>query len=317
MRAIFFGTPQLAVPSLESVAKIAEVVRVVCQPDRPAGRGMKLTPPPVKVRALELGLEVEQPTKVKTPEFAASLRALEVDVAVVVAYGRILPRAVLDAPRRGCVNVHASLLPRWRGAGPIQWAIASGDRETGVCLMQMDEGLDTGPIIACERTPIDPDETSAQLGERLARMGAALLEAKLPAWVDGRIEATPQSEEGVTYAPLLTKEDGRIDWNLPARAVHDRVRAMQPWPVAYAFFGDERVLVHATAVRNEHGTVAPPGTIVRADAGGIEVACGRGTIAILELQLEGRKRLGAKEHLAGRPWTAGQRFDPRSEGPKA
>src|SRR5690606_21812792 len=152
---------------------------------------MKPRPPPVNVRAPELGLDVVQPAKVKTPEFAASLRALEADVAVVVAYGRILPRAVLDAPRRGCVNVHASLLPRWRGAGPIQWAIASGDRETGVCLMQMDEGLDTGPVIACERTPIDPDETSAELGARLARMGAALLEAKLAAWVNGEIEATP------------------------------------------------------------------------------------------------------------------------------
>lgn len=309
MRAIFFGTPELAVPSLEAVARVARVVRVICQPDRPAGRGMKLRPPPVKARALALGLEVEQPTKVRTPDFAASLRALEADVAVVIAYGRILPRAVLDAPRRGCVNVHASLLPRWRGAGPIQWAIASGDRETGVCLMQMDEGMDTGPVIACERTPIDPDETSAELGARLARMGAELLEARLPAWVEGAIEAAPQPAEGVTMARMLTKEDGRIDWSAPARAVHDRVRAMSPWPVAHATFGGARVMVHRTSVRAEEGGIAPPGTVVRADPSGVEVACGTGSVAVLELQLEGKRRLSAAEHLAGHPWSAGQRFD--------
>lgn len=309
MRAIFFGTPQLAVPSLESVASMADVVRVVCQPDRPAGRGMKLRPPPVKERALELGLSVEQPTKVKTPDFAASLRALEADVAVVVAYGRILPRAVLDAPRRGCVNVHASLLPRWRGAGPIQWAIVSGDPETGVCLMQMDEGMDTGPVIACDRTPIDPNETSAELGSRLAAMGASLLSKHLRAWVDGAIEAVAQSSEGVTHARMLTKEDGRIDWSASARAVHDRVRGLSPWPGAYASLGGERVMIHRTSVRERESAPTEPGTIVSAGASGIEVACGRGTIAILELQLEGKKRLSAAEHLAGRPWRAGMRFD--------
>src|SRR5690606_9240559 len=187
---------------------------------------MKPRPPPVNVRAPELGLDVVQPAKVKTPEFAASLRALEADVAVLVAYGRILPRAVLDAPRRGCVNVHASLLPRWRGAGPIQWAIASGDAETGVCLMQMDEGMDTGPVIACERTPIDPDETAAQLGARLAQMGADLVRAKLADFVEGRITPVPQDSAAATLAPMLTKEDGRIDWSAPARRVHDRVRGM-------------------------------------------------------------------------------------------
>lgn len=309
MRAIFFGTPALAVPSLEAVAELAEVVRVVCQPDRPAGRGMKLKAPPVKERALELGLTVEQPTKVKTPEFAASLRALEADVAVVIAYGRILPKAVLDAPRRGCVNVHASLLPRWRGAGPIQWAIVHGDPETGVCLMQMDEGMDTGPVIACEKTPIDPDETSAELGDRLAKMGAALLHARLADWVEGRIDATPQDGACATMAPMLKKEDGRIDWLAPARMVHDRVRGMSPWPGAYTELGDERVKVHRTAVRIEDGTVATPGTIVRADAKvGIEVACGQGTVAITELQLEGKKRLGADEFLAGHAWQPGLRF---------
>lgn len=300
MRAIFFGTPQLAVPSLEAVASMAEVVRVVCQPDRPAGRGMKLRPPPVKERALELGLSVEQPTKVRTPELAASLRALEADVAVVIAYGRILPRAVLDAPRRGCVNVHASLLPRWRGAGPIQWSIVSGDRETGVCLMQMDEGMDTGPVIARRATPIEPDETSADLGERLARMGADLLRDVLPSWVDGTVEAVPQPSEGVTVAPLLEKEHGRIDWSAPARAVHDRVRGMYPWPGAYTTLDAQRVKIHRTTVVAEDGTPAEPGTVLRADAeSGIVVACGRGSVALVDLQLEGKKRLGAGAFLAG------------------
>lgn len=310
MRAIFFGTPQLAVPSLEAVASLAEVVRVVCQPDRPAGRGMKLRPPPVKERALELGLTVEQPTKVRTGELAASLRALEADVAVVIAYGRILPRAVLDAPRRGCVNVHASLLPRWRGAGPIQWAIVSGDRETGVCLMHMDEGMDTGPVIARRTTPIGPDETAAELGDRLACLGADLLRDALPGWVDGRLEATPQPSEGVTLAPLLEKEHGRLDWTAPARAVHDRVRGLHPWPGAFAALEGARVKVHRTEVRAEEGTVAPPGTVVRADARhGVEVACGSGVVALLDLQLEGKKRLDAAAFLAGHRCPTGARFE--------
>lgn len=313
MRAIFFGTPQLAVPSLEAVCSVAEVVRVICQPDKPAGRGMKLRPPPVKERALELGLTVEQPTRVRTAEFAASLRALEADVAVVIAYGRILPRAVLDAPRRGCVNVHASLLPRWRGAGPIQWAIVHGDPETGVCLMQMDEGMDTGPVIACERTPIAPDETAAELGDRLARMGASLLEAKLATWVDGALEVTPQPEVGVTLAPLLQKEDGRIDWSVRARAVHDRVRGLFPWPGAFTELDGEIVKVHRTEVRAEGGVLGPPGTLLRADAEGIEVACGEGRVALLELQLQGKRRLPARDFLAGHPLQPGLRFGGRGQ----
>lgn len=310
MRAIFFGTPELAVPSLEALVAVADVARVICQPDRPAGRGMKLRPPPVKVRALELGLAVDQPTRVKTPELAASLRALEADVALVIAYGRILPKAVLDAPRAGCVNVHASLLPRWRGAGPIQWAITHGDAETGVCLMQMDEGMDTGPVIACERTPIDPDETAGQLGARLARMGADLVRARLTDFVEGRLVATPQGAAGVTLAPILTKEDGRIDWQAPARAVHDRVRGMSPWPGAFSELAGERVKLHATAVRSEGGVPAPPGTLLRCDPQrGIEVACGEGVVAILELQLEGKRRLSAGAHLAGHAWTPGMCFE--------
>ncbi|MCB9596944.1 MAG: methionyl-tRNA formyltransferase [Sandaracinaceae bacterium] len=305
MRAIFFGTPQLAVPSLEALASIADVALVVCQPDRPAGRGLKLQPPPVKARALELGFEVAQPTRVKTPDFAASLRAVEADVAVVIAYGRILPRAVLDAPRRGCVNVHASLLPKWRGAGPIQWAIVNGDTETGVCLMQMDEGMDTGPVLACASTPIDPDETGGALGTRLAQMGADLIVAELPRWVAGAITPTPQDHARATMAPLIDKEDGRIDWRRPARAVHDRVRGLHPWPGAFTTLGDTTLKVHSTRVVEGGGA---PGEVLRADASGIVVACGEGAVAIHELQLAGKRRLEAGPFLGGHPIDVGARM---------
>ena len=310
MRAIFFGTPQLAVPSLEAVHDIAEVVQVVCQPDRRAGRGMKLRPPPVKARALELGLPVVQPKKVRTEEFAASLRALEADVAVVIAYGRILPRAVLDAPRRGCVNIHASLLPRWRGAGPIQWAIVHGDAETGVCLMQMDEGMDTGPVIACERTPIDPDETAAELGARLSEMGAAILRAELPRWVAGEVEAVPQDSAGATMAPLLEKDDGRVDWRKSAREVHDQVRGLSPWPGAFVEVDERVVKIHRTSVAQEQGSQTEAGTVVSTGPEGIEVACGRGTVRLLELQLQGKRRLSAGDFLAGQGWEPGLRLHP-------
>lgn len=304
MRAIFFGTPRLAVPSLDAVASIADVALVVCQPDRPAGRGLALRPPPVKERALELGVEVVQPRRVKRAAFAESLRAVEADVAVVVAYGRILPRAVLDAPRTGCVNVHASLLPRWRGAGPIQWAIAGGDARTGVCLMQMDEGMDTGPVIACEATPIDPDETAGELGGRLAQLGAELLTRELPRWVAGEITPTPQDHDAATMAPLLTKEDGRIDWSWTARAVHDRVRGMHPWPGAHTHLGGTTLKIHRTRVVDGEG---PPGAVLAADDA-LVVACGEGAVAIEQLQLAGKKRLKARAFLSGHPIAPGARL---------
>lgn len=305
MRALFFGTPALAVPSLLAVHAQAEIVRVVCQPDRPAGRGMKLRAPPVKQKALELGLEVIQPRKVRTADFAESLRALEADVAVVVAYGRILPRAVLDAPRRGCVNVHASLLPRWRGAGPIQWSIIDGDPRTGVCLMQMDEGMDTGPVIACEATDITPDETAGELGNRLAAMGAGLLETHLGGWVAGELEATPQDDAQATKAPMLDKELGRIDWSTSAQRVHDLVRGTAPWPGAFTTKDGVVVKIHRTRVTDGAGA---PGEILRADADGIVVACGERAVAVERLQLQGRKRLSAGDFLAGQAWANGARL---------
>ncbi|MBX3275252.1 MAG: methionyl-tRNA formyltransferase [Sandaracinaceae bacterium] len=305
MRAIFFGTPELAVPSLDALASVAEVALVVCQPDRPAGRGLALRAPPVKERALALGLRVEQPTKLKDPALASALRALEADVALVVAYGRILPRAVLEAPRRGCVNVHASLLPRWRGAGPIQWAIVSGDAETGVCLMQMDEGLDTGPVIACERTAIDPDETAGALGARLSRLGAALVARELGPYVAGEREPVPQDPARATIAPLLEKEDGRVDWSAPARAVHDRVRGLSPWPGAFTTLSGARLMVHRTRPTDGAGA---PGEVLRAEGDALVVACGEGAVALCELQLAGKRRLDARAFLSGHPVAVGARL---------
>lgn len=302
MRAIFFGTPQLAVPSLDALVAIADVPLVVCQPDRPAGRGLKLRPPPVKVRAQELGIEVVQPKRVKRAAFAESLRALGADVAVVIAYGRILPPAVLDAPRTGCVNIHASLLPKWRGAGPIQWSIVHGDDETGVCLMQMDAGMDTGPVIACAKTPIDPNETAGELGPRLAQMGADLLVAELPRWVAGEITPTPQDHAHATMAPLLKKEDGRIDWTASSRAVHDLVRGMHPWPGAFTTWAGQTVKVHRTERVDGEGA---PGEVLRSEGDDLIVACGRGAVALRQLQLRGKKRLAARAFLSGHPVAPG------------
>ena len=288
-RAMFFGTPEIAATCLDAVASICEVVRVVAQPDRPSGRGNELRAPAVKVRALELGIPVEQPTKIKPPEVAAAWKALDVEVAVVVAYGRILPKAVLEAPRRGCVNVHASLLPRWRGAAPIQWSIVSGDAETGVCLMEMDEGLDTGPEISRRTTPIEENETSGELFARLAPLGAELLREDLPRWLAGELIAKPQSGEA-TYARMLEKSDARIDWSASSKAVHDRARGLHPWPGAETSIGGQRVKVHATRVIDHEGVHGAPGSLVRVSEQGLEIACGRGLVVITEAQLDGKKR---------------------------
>ncbi|MEO0326116.1 MAG: methionyl-tRNA formyltransferase [Myxococcota bacterium] len=306
MRAAFFGSPAFAVPCLDALATVAEVVLVVSQPDKPRGRGLKLQPPAVKARALELGLPVHQPRKVRDGSLAARLQELELDVAVVVAYGRILPRAVLDAPRRGCVNVHGSLLPRWRGAAPIQYALMHGDARTGVTLMRMDEGMDTGPMIAARETAIDPDEDTPALGARLATLGAALLRDALPAYVAGERDATPQPREGVTHAALLTKEDGRLDLRQPAATCHDRVRALRPWPGTFLERAGQRLKVHRSARRDAAGA---PGEVLAIGDDSLIVACGEGAIALEEVQEPGRRRVsGAELARAGRI-APGERFD--------
>jgi methionyl-tRNA formyltransferase len=308
VRTIFFGSPDFAVPCLEATHDISDIAVVISQPDRPAGRGLAMRPPAVKKRALELGLEVWQPKKVRTAEFAEKLRALEADVAVVVAYGRILPRGVLDAPRTGCVNVHASLLPRWRGAAPIQWSIVHGDEETGVTLMQVDEGMDSGAILATVSTPIAADEDAATLSDRLSRMGAELLREQLARYVAGDLAPQPQDEGAVTMAPLLKKEHGRIDWNKSARTVHNQIRGMNPWPGAHTVLGERRIKVHRTVASTLDPEGAPPGQVIALDPEGILVACAEGTLEIQELQESGRKRVDARSFASGRGVAVGDRF---------
>ncbi|MFO0684640.1 MAG: methionyl-tRNA formyltransferase [Sandaracinus sp.] len=312
-RALFFGTPDIAVPSLEALASIADVVRVISQPDRPAGRGNKVQPTPVHAAADRLGLPVMQPVKVRTPELAAELRALEADVAIVIAYGRILPKALLEAPRLGCLNLHASLLPRWRGAAPIQWSIVSGDRETGVCLMQMDEGLDTGPVLARSQRPIGPDETAGELFAALGLDAAELVRTELPRFLRGELTPIPQPSEGVTLARMLEKSDALLDFTQPARAIHDRVRGLTPWPGAETRIAGQRVKVHATRVAEDDGERGAPGTLVAITAEGIEVACGRGLVRLVELQLEGKKRARAADVANGLRLAIGARFGAQGE----
>jgi len=312
VRSIFFGSPEFAVPCLDALSSISDIAAVVSQPDKPAGRGLSMRPPAVKVRALELGLDVWQPKKVRTAEFAESLRALEADVGVVVAYGRILPRAVLDAPRLGCVNVHASLLPRWRGAAPIQWSIVHGDPETGVTLMQMDEGMDTGPMLAKSAIPIERADDAASLSARLSALGGELLRRELPRYVAGELTPEPQDDSVATMAPLLEKSDGRIDWNQPARAVHDRIRGMNPWPGAFTSLGDRRIKVHRAVPSTLDPEGAAPGEVTALDPEGILVACASGTLEIQELQESGRKRVDARAFITGRGVAVGDRFS--SEG---
>lgn len=304
-RAVFFGSPEFAVPSLVALTEVADVLAVVAQPDKPAGRGLTLRPPAVKVRALELGLPVLQPRKLRDGALAQQLRELALDVAVVIAYGRILPLDVLTAPRLGCVNLHGSLLPRWRGAAPIQWAVASGDPTTGVTLMQMDEGLDTGPILGALETAIGRDETAGDVFARLATLSADLLRRELPRFVRGELTPVPQDETLATHARPLDKTDGRLDWQRPATALAHHVRGMSPWPGAYALHGDVSVKVHRVSALTLDPAGAPPGTVLGGDRDGVRVACGEGVLAVHELQLPGRKRLSAEAFLAGRGWPPG------------
>jgi methionyl-tRNA formyltransferase len=312
VRAVFFGTPAIAVPSLEALVEIADVRAVVCQPDQPAGRGLELRAPAVKQRALELGLEVHQPRAVKKPELAAWLRSLEIDVALVIAYGRILPKAVLDAPRRGCMNLHASILPKYRGAAPITWAVVDGEPETGVSLMQMDEGMDTGPVFTIERVAIGEDTTAGELSEELARCAAHVVRTSLARAVAGELVAVPQDEAGATHARMLEKTDGRVDFAKDAKRVHDHVRGMTPWPGASTTVDDGKgpktLKLLETRIGRREGVHGTPGEVIEARADRVEIACGEGTILLLRGQLEGRKPLGARELVAGRALGSGQRL---------
>ncbi|KRA82148.1 methionyl-tRNA formyltransferase [Lysobacter sp. Root667] len=300
MRIVFAGTPDFAVPSLRAAARHNEVVAVYTQPDRPAGRGRELSPSPVKREALLRGIPVLQPENFKAAISRQALRALQPDLMIVVAYGLILPQSVLDIPTHGCWNVHASLLPRWRGAAPIQRAIEAGDRETGVCLMQMEKGLDTGPVLLAQTTEIGETETGGQLHDRLAEIGASVLSDGLGLL---RAELRPQPwvqpEEGVTYAHKLDKAEARLDWNQPAVALAAKVRAFNPWPMAEAVVAGERVRLHgAIALPLAHG--AAPGTLLQAGREGIDIACGEGALRIRVLQRDGGKAITAADYLNGR-----------------
>ena len=297
MRIVFAGTPEFAVPSLRAAAARDEVVAVYTQPDRPAGRGRQVAFSPVKTEALGRGIEVFQPGTLRSESAQEQLRALAPDLLVVVAYGLILPRAVLEIPRLGCWNVHASLLPRWRGAAPIQRAIEAGDADTGVCLMWMAEGLDTGPVLLSQSTPIGTDETAGQLHDRLATLGAQVLSDGLGLLRVGiRPVPRPQPDEGVTYAHKLDKAEAKLDWAQPAVQLANRVRAFHPWPVAEAALAGERVRIHAArALALAHQ--ADPGSVLAATREGIDIACGEGALRIERLQRPGGKVISAADYL--------------------
>ena len=301
MRIVFAGTPDFAVPSLRAAAQRNEVVAVYTQPDRPAGRGRELTPSPVKREALLRGIEVVQPENFKSVVSKAALRALEPDLMIVVAYGLILPQSVLDIPTYGCWNVHASLLPRWRGAAPIQRAIEAGDTQSGVCLMQMEKGLDTGPVLLSQALDIGVNETGGQLHDRLAALGAQVLSDGLGLLRAG-IRPVPksQSDVGVTYAHKLDKAEAKLDWSRPAIVLANKVRAFNPWPMAEAMVAGERLRLHGALAVDETHNVAP-GTLLRAGRDGLDLACGEGVLRIRVLQREGGKAITAADYLNGRP----------------
>ncbi len=342
LRIIFLGTAELSCASLQALAGDAkfQIAAVVTQPDRPKGRDLKPQPSPVKSLALRLGLPVLQPDRARDEKFIAELRALQPDLIVTVAYGQMLPPAILDLPRHGCLNVHTSLLPKYRGAAPIQWAIANGDTETGVTLMKMDAGLDTGPIVSQLATPIRSEDDSATLHDRLAQLGAELLAQTIPDYVTGKIQPAPQPAAGVSHAAKIKKEDGRIDWNQPAQTIWNRLRAFTPWPGAFTFLpkamegtasvpssatsrGSDKTLpskmlkIWKAEVVEQSGVGAcrdeaskrRPGEVLSADKTGMVVGCGQNALRVLELQREGGRRMGTAEFLAGHALKPGEYFE--------
>jgi methionyl-tRNA formyltransferase len=316
LRLGFAGTPEFAVPALDALADSQRVCAVFTQPDRPAGRGQPLHSSPVKNRALERGLAVHQPASFKSPEALEILRGLDIDALVVVAYGLILPPAALGIPRFGCINIHASLLPRWRGAAPIQRALLAGDAETGVTIMRMAAGLDTGPMLAMRSTDIGARDTAKTLHDRLAALGAELIGETLEALRAGGVAELPQPAEGITYAEKIDKAEALIDWQQDAMHISRRVRAFNPWPVAETRFNGAQLRIWDAETRDAPMPQphAPrldtvPGTVLAATQEGIDVACRRGVLRILRLQLAGRKPLFAQEFIQGQRLD-GARFAP-------
>ncbi len=306
IRTVFMGTPDFALGTLRGLIDAGlDLVGVYTQPDRPKGRGNKLAAPPVKELALEHNIPVFQPPKMRTPEAVAELQALDPDLIVVVAYGQILPQTVLDIPRFGCINVHASLLPKYRGAAPINKAVVDGETETGVTTMQMDIGLDTGDMLVKKTVKIGPNETAGELYERLALVGRQAMEETIVKLLEGSLTPEKQDDALTSYASMMKKEDGLIDWSQPAIMVHNQVRGLAPWPGAYTSLDGEVLKLSETVLGEGSGE---PGTVLSSDMTGVLVACGEGALLIGALQLPGKKRLVAADFLRGQPLPAGTRL---------
>lgn len=313
-RIVFMGTPEFSVPSLSALIDEPgfDVVCVVTQPDRPKGRGRKPAPSPVKTLALRHGIPVLEPLRIRDEGFIDTLRGLKLDFIVVVAYGKILPPSVLEIPKMGCINLHASLLPKYRGASPINWAIMRGEKETGVCTMLMDEGMDTGPLLLEERVSIGEDETAEELERRLSLLGPPLVVKTLKLLAEGRITPRRQDNSLVTYAPMLKKEDGRIDWRRSAQEIKNLVRGVYPWPGAYTHLRGKVVKIHRVRVYNDDSSMdlkgIEPGTVLNPSKDRLAVRCGSGVLEILELQMENKRRMKADEFLRGTRIERGERF---------
>ncbi len=313
LRLAFFGTPQFAATALRRLLDSPHpVVAVVTQPDRPRGRGQKLSFSPVKDLALERGLPVWQPERLKTPEFQQALHDVHADLGVVAAYGKILPESVINTPRLGMINIHGSILPKYRGAAPVHRAVIAGETETGVSIMRVVRELDAGAVFDVVRVPIGPDDTSADVEHRLASVGADLCATVIDAIAAGTARETPQDGAHATYAARLTKEEGRLDWSRPATELHNRIRGLHPWPHAHTSLGGQHLLVLKSAIVSspQHGV---PGEILKASGDELTVATAHGALRLIEVQPEGRRPMSAREFLSGRRLAAGQRFDGPAE----
>ncbi len=315
LRIVFMGTPEFAVPSLQALLRadsqtVGLVVGVVTQPDRPKGRGQHLAPPPIKVLAQQTDLPILQPAKMKDPDFLDALRIWAPDVIAVTAFGRILPPVILDLPSMGCINVHGSLLPKYRGAAPIQWAIINGETETGITTMLMDPGLDTGPMLLQKAVPIHPTDTAGDVAARLAPLGGRLLLETIVGLKNGTLRPTPQNHAQATLAPLLKKEDGVLNWKDDATALSNRTRGLTPWPGAYTYHGGERWQIWRAQAAPVGCAEAEPGTILEITKEALRVATGRGSLLIQEIQPASGKRLNVRQYFAGHHIAIGSRLAP-------